>query len=211
MKITCLFLLISLLPTTLILAACASSPEVIAAFPSSQGSYSFSSQSTYVVREAYLSMDVRYVDDAEEEIAGLARDQQGYMTGTSSYWADDRKFSSLSLEIPSSRYSDFRDGLDAIGNVTSEQLSTYTVNPPGYGYEEYTRVSINLSPEERLHVSLPDWRPLHTLQSAFNVFVDIFGVILDILIWIVVVAGPFVLIGWVLVKVAHRLAPRFRK
>jgi hypothetical protein len=41
----------------------------------------------------------------------------------------------------------------------------------------------------------PAWRPARTLQQAFSVFLSIFGFLTDILIWVVVVVGPFLLIG----------------
>jgi hypothetical protein len=47
-------------------------------------------------------------------------------------------------------------------------------------------------------------QPLVTLAKAWDVFLYIFGFILDVLIWVTVVGGPFLLIGWIVLKLIRR-------
>ncbi|MBN2550223.1 MAG: hypothetical protein JXB15_13755 [Anaerolineales bacterium] len=49
------------------------------------------------------------------------------------------------------------------------------------------------------------WNPGRTLRSALGVFLSIFGFLADIIIWLLVVVGPFVLLGWGGMKLARRL------
>ena len=49
------------------------------------------------------------------------------------------------------------------------------------------------------------WDPAVTFRTAFGVFLRIFQLLVDALIWIVVVAGPFVLMGVGLVVVLRRV------
>ena len=67
------------------------------------------------------------------------------------------------------------------------------------GQLPYSHITLHLRP--RL-VSVPPidpiegWDPVRTFQNAFAVFVRIFGFMVDILIWITVVLGPFILVTW---------------
>jgi hypothetical protein len=203
-------LLLTLFSVCLVLAACSQAPELIAAYPVSGTSHQNSPHADPYHYEAVISMDVRDVDDAEESIARLAQDFNGYMTGTSSYWVGEQKYSDLTLELPFNRYNDFRQALDRIGDVTHERLSSYTSYSSG-SWDD-TRVTISLSPNQETPIKLPSgWRPLTTLESAFQVFLTVFGFIVDILIWIVVVAGPFALLAWIIVRIVRRFSPHFRK
>jgi hypothetical protein len=58
-------------------------------------------------------------------------------------------------------------------------------------------ITVHLS--ERSSIKLPefpDWHAASTFAQAFSVAAAIFRFLLDAAIWIVVVIGPFVLIGW---------------
>jgi hypothetical protein len=46
---------------------------------------------------------------------------------------------------------------------------------------------------------------MQTFQRAFGVFVNIFGFLVDIVIWVGVVIGPFLLIGWGIWSAIKRL------
>lgn len=49
------------------------------------------------------------------------------------------------------------------------------------------------------------WDPAATFRAAFGVFLQLFQLLIDALIWIVVVAGPFILMGVGLVAVLRRV------
>lgn len=49
------------------------------------------------------------------------------------------------------------------------------------------------------------WDPAVTFRAAFGVFLRVFQLLVDALIWIVVVAGPFVLMGVGLVVILRRV------
>jgi hypothetical protein len=66
-------------------------------------------------------------------------------------------------------------------------------------YPRYSQITLQLRPAALFHLPSPTappfLHPVQTFRRAFVVFLSIFGFLLDILIWIVVVAGPFLLIA----------------
>jgi len=45
-------------------------------------------------------------------------------------------------------------------------------------------------------LDVTDARPMRTLSAAFGVLVSLLGFLLDVAIWLTVVVGSFVFVGW---------------
>jgi hypothetical protein len=62
----------------------------------------------------------------------------------------------------------------------------------------YSQISLELRPRtlawRGIHIGA--WDPGRTFARALQVSLAIFGFLADILIWLVVVLGPFVLLAW---------------
>ena len=84
-----------------------------------------------------------------------------------------------------------------LGKLSGEWISSELVSPGSGTTDKYSQITIYLHPREtRLpKISLLNFHPLRTIEKAWGVFVSIFGFLLDIFIWVIVVVGPFVLIG----------------
>ena len=56
-------------------------------------------------------------------------------------------------------------------------------------------VTFHPKPSDRPVIAATRWNPVHTPAGAWRVFLTIFGFLVDILIWVMVLVGPFILIG----------------
>jgi hypothetical protein len=110
--------------------------------------------------------------------------------------------------VPVIHFDKVHRALLGLGNLVSERV-TGDLKPPGYGEYEwgtFSHITLHLHPKRRIFpsFSLPDWRPVNTFTKALRVAGAILGFILDILIWVGVVAGPFILAGWALMVIYRR-------
>jgi hypothetical protein len=152
-----------------------------------------------ILYRTYIEVLVSDVDRAAETASYRATVNNGYLVSSDSWYADGRKVISIELAVPTYNFENLRRDLHSLGQVISESLSGQPVYPPPYDYSgEYSQITLQLRPSGYYvppPVMPPAWRPARTLQKAFSVFLSIFGFLTDILIWVVVVAGPFLLIG----------------
>ncbi len=193
-------LVLSLCIVILLLSACspnAATPQRIASYPAEK-SIEAPPASNTLVYNAYLEIEVASSEQAAERAQQMVNDLGGYLAGSHSWDQDGRKFISLDLAVPSARFNDLRRQLYLLGTLTHEKAD----GSPGGG-STYSTITVLLRQKYRSPLPAPQWSPptsprwdpTRTLSEAFNVFMTIFGFLVDILIWIVVVAGPFVLIG----------------
>ena len=149
----------------------------------------------------YIELLVSDVDRAAETAAYWATAYNGYLVSSDSWYADGRKVISMKLAVPTYNFENLRKDLLGLGQVINESLSGQPANPPPYNHPVgYSQITLQLLPAgyylpPPVEPPPPAWRPVRTLQRAFSVFLSIFGFLTDILIWVVVVAGPFLLIG----------------
>ena len=186
-------------------AACsrAGGPEQIAAYPqgTSIARYARSSEQT-LVYNATLDLEVWNVERATERAKEIAFEQDGYLVSAQSWYRDGEKHTNIVLAIPSYQFDRARDDLLRLGHLTGEWISSDLVSHGDAAQDIYAQITIYLQPQELVipEISLPKWRQVRTFERAWSVFVSIFSFLLDVIIWVLVVAGPFALIGWVAVK-----------
>jgi hypothetical protein len=155
-----------------------------------------------LVYRTYIEVLVRDVDRAAETAAYRASVNNGYLVSSDSWYSDGCKVISLELAVPTYNFENLRRDVLGLGQVLTESLSGQPANPPPYDRPvEYSQLTLLLRPAGFSPVVPPPaepppvWHPLWTLQRAYTVFLSIFGFLTDIFIWVVVVAGPFLLIG----------------
>ncbi len=149
-----------------------------------------------ILYRSYIEVLVSDVDRAAETAAYRATANNGYLVSSDSWYADGRKVISMELAVPTYNFENLRQDLLSLGQVVNESLSGQPANPPPYNQPiGYSQITLQLRPAGHYVPPPPAWRPVRTLQQAFSVFLTIFGFLTDILIWVVVVAGPFLLIG----------------
>lgn len=194
-------ILITIVILALSLYACSGSPspQQIAAYPKDAPIAIAPHPSIVIVYRAYLEMIVADVDKAADRGAQFAYDCGGYLAGTQSWYADGRKATTLVLAVPTTNFYSLRQTLLSLGRMVNENITGEPVEPHyGDPWQEYSYITLHLRPAAANLPAFPvsGWDPGRTLQRALSVSVAILGFLADILIWVIVVAGPFVLIGW---------------
>jgi hypothetical protein len=193
----------------LVLAACgpAPNPQIIATFPQAAtprvvATYVPAPPYLMVVYDASLEIEVNDPIAAAETAKRVVYDRGGYVTNAQSWVQDGRAYATLTLMAPVARFDDARRALRDLGTVVNETVSERLIDPgPGYdGWNTYTSITVRLRQPAAFALppapSLPSgWSPLRTFESAFAVTAAIFRVVIDILIWVIVVAGPFVMVA----------------
>jgi hypothetical protein len=188
------------------LAACSGSaaPQLIGSYPKDTGSsptYAPPPENLLVVYNAYLELEVYETDSAARRATQLAYDHGGYLVSSQSWYQNDRKYTTLTLAVPVAQFDAVRQSLLGLGtliaeNVSGDRVSTrYSVD----GWNTFSNITVQLrpSPASIILPALPSfgWNPARTFEQAFGVFASIFTFLVDIVIWVVVIVGPFVLMG----------------
>jgi len=184
-----------------LLAACSNSdgPEQIAAYSREEPIAVYTRPlESVVIYNATLDMEVSNVERAAERAKEIAFEQGGYLVSAQSWYQDGEKHTSVVLAVPAYRFDRARDDLLRLGSLVGEWISSELVSPGSENRDAFSQITIYLHPKESAlpEISLPKWRPVYTFEKAWEVFIAIFGFLLDIIIWVAVVAGPFVLMGW---------------
>ena len=183
----------------LLLTGCAASagPVQVASFPLATPIAKYPPDP--ILYRTYIELLVSDVDHAAETAAYRTSAYNGYLVSSDAWYADGRKVISLELAVPTYNFENLRQELLGLGQVVNESLSGQPVDPPSYSHPvEYSQITLQLRPSGYFvppPIQPPTWRPARTLHQAFSVFLSIFGFLTDILIWVLVVAGPFLLIG----------------
>jgi hypothetical protein len=157
---------------------------------------------------AYLEVQVNDVDRSARRAVELAAGYGGYLVSSQSWSVDNRKVTTLELAVPPTWFDDLRLKLAGLGSKLSEVVQGERAAPPApgridYGYEGIT---LTLRQEGFEWPAAPSagWDPARTFREAWGVFVSIFGFLIDILIWIGVVLGPFIIIGLLILLIVRR-------
>jgi hypothetical protein len=152
-----------------------------------------------LVYDASLDLSVRDVAAAAEGASALASEHGGYVAAEQWWREGDRLHANLSLAVPTPRFDSLRAAVEALGTVEASRVTGDLVPQYGDPWAMYATLTVHLAPAEPL-LRLPElpwtaWRPARTFANAFAVTAAIFAVLLDGLIWLAVVAGPFVALG----------------
>jgi hypothetical protein len=198
----------------LTLCACsgsaASEPEMIASFPvqnSSAPQPINPPQPAQFVYDATLELDVTDLDRAAGRAVDLAYQYSGYLVSSHSWQSGKTSHASLVLAVPAVNFDAAYNALSQLGDLVNQHISGQWVSSrPGDGWEVYSEITLQLNdPDSAWPRLIGGWSPLHTLQSAWNFFVTIFGFLADVVIWLVVVVGPFLILAWLLRLALKRL------
>jgi hypothetical protein len=168
-------------------------------------------RNVFVVYTSDLELSVNSVDTAAIEAGEIAARFGGYLTEANIWSYSNPPQATVTLAIPVAYYQDARKAVSSLGTLTSERLSgDLTI---AYGdaarWTTFTHLTLRLTQAKVIAAprSWPSfgWSPAQTLAQAFGVSAMLFTIVLDIVIWVVVVLGPFVLLGlvirWVLRQV----------
>lgn len=180
---------------TLLATGCAGAPHQIATYPQENTVAVYPSQGGYVYN-ASLEMEVRHPDSTAERAIQLTQDYGGYLSDSQSWWVDGEEQVSLELMVPAINFEALYAEIQRLGDVTSEHVYARW-DGSGDGWSVYSQINLILhgKPTRWPSIYMGNFHPLDTLRQAWSVSMTIFGFLFDVLIWVVVVLGPFVLIG----------------
>ncbi len=191
----------------LALAACSGSatPQLIGSYPKggeSRATYPPPPANLLVVYNAYLELEVSNVDSAADRATQAAYDRGGYLVSSQAWYQGNRKYITLTLAIPVAQFESTKKALLRLGALITENTSGQPVNT-GSGatdWNTFSNITVQLrsTPAAVELPSLPStgWNPAHTFEQAFGIFAAIFTFLIDAVIWVAVVVGPFVLMGY---------------
>jgi hypothetical protein len=192
------------------LAGCASgsAPVQIASYP--KGGEPVPLVGKAIVYEAFFVLEVDNLSRAAWEVSRLAYDCNGYVVSDSAASPEVGGHARLVIAVPSYRYEAARRGLLRIGDLTSER-SLGQAPPSGSSASTFSRLIVDLFPKRVYPYAYKPtgWNPGRTFEQALAVSVAIFRFGVDALIWLLVVAGPFFLMGWGIRRLVKKLnAPK---
>lgn len=186
------------------------SPQLIASYPTVKQIevHPVTPPGLVVVYNANLEIEVQNVGRAAEKARDTAYEYSGYLASSQSWYQDGELHTTLVLAVPVIYFDTVHRALLRLGDLVSERV-TGDLKPPGHGEYEwgtFSHITLHLRPKDTVlpSLSLPDWRPVGTFTRAWRVAGAIFGFLLDVIIWVGVVAGPFILVGWVVVVLVRR-------
>jgi hypothetical protein len=196
-----------LLGLPLLLAGCLwqAPPRAIAAFPQATpatiATYPQVPRDVLLVQHARLEIEVSDAIAAAGRAGQIAAEQGGWLAGGQTWYQGERPYSTVTLAVPVARFDAARRALDELGTVVSEvRTGDFAPDGPGAEWRTYSSFTLVLRPAPRVSLPAlpelpPGWNPLRTLGQAFGVTAAILQFVLDVLIWLLVVGGPFVLAG----------------
>ncbi len=182
------------------LAACsgASNPQLIAAYPSKANPMNPPASDEQFVYDAFMEMEVWNPEAAAERSEERAYDYGGYLVSAQSWTQAGQKHISLVLAVPAPNYEALHQVIQDLGTLQNEHVSGQWVSSRyGSDWSVYSEITVTFHPKSsgRPVIAATGWNPVHTLERAGRVFVTIFSFLVDILIWVTVLVGPFILMG----------------
>ncbi len=200
-----------MLSLTLVLAACSASgatPQLIGAYPKTTSA----PPPPNLVYHSSLTLEVYDPASTADRVIQIAYDYGGYLTNSEMWSVGNDPYFTLTLAVPAAQFSGAREALLKLGTLINETVSsdwTYSGR-----WDEYATatLTVNLRP---IKPALPrpapfnlGWNPVNTFSRAFGVFASLFTFLVDAVIWMAVVLGPFVLMGLGVRAVVQRLRPK---
>jgi hypothetical protein len=201
-----LFLIILIL----LLAGCApGSATMIASYPHpSDVANAPRPQATALNNSSRLSLEVDDVSYATSQAIDLAQSYGGWVVDRYCRGEGAGQVANLILAVPASGAERLRQTLTGLGQVFDQ--TSWSDDAGCSTCSEISYVYLELTPYPPARVDVPpilhdqNWSPAWTFRQAWQVTASIFSFLLDGLIWIAVVAGPFVLIGLSILYLVRR-------
>ena len=153
------------------------------------------------VQSAHFELAVSDVEAAARQVAQLARRHEGYIFTFEA--PKGTGHASVVAQMPVDQFPSFRRALPRLGTVIGERITEVVGGRPVI----YTSVTVTVRSSRGpiAPYRVDGWNPADTFRAAFAVFARLFQAVVDGLIWIAVVAGPFALMLFGLATLVRRL------
>jgi hypothetical protein len=194
------------------LAACsgASQPQLIASYPSKSEPGGQPVAHEQFVYDAFMEMEAWDAEAAAGHAEERAYDYGGYLVSSQSWTQDRQTHIQLVLAVPAPNYEALHQAILDLGTLQSERVSGQWVSSRfNSDWNVYSEITVIFHPksQDRPVIMVTGWNPVHTLERAWRVFVTIFSFLVDILIWVIVLVGPFILMGLGLRVIIRKVRP----
>jgi hypothetical protein len=146
-----------------------------------------------LVYDAYLALDVGDPETEAGEAVRIAQDYGGYLVNSYTGNTNGQAAVTLEFRLPPGSFEAALRSFRGLGIVLRETVSGEWIED-GSGWEPYARIIIFLG-QKRSPFNLGEevgWNPGETLRQALVVSARLVGFFVDLLIWGLVVLGPFV-------------------
>lgn len=163
-----------------------------------------------LVYRAHIELLVSRLEPSAERAARLTQRYQGFIYGRSAWAESGRPAISLDIAVPNENFDALYEDLLELGQTMKISCSTEPLRlDKPRDPNQFALISLHLiAAQANLPIiQPPGWNPLYTLEEALGVSLSILGVLVDILIWVVVVGGPFILIGGLIWWLMRRKNP----
>jgi len=186
------------------------SPQLVASYPAESqiAIYPFTPPNLVVVYNATLTLEVANLDRTVEAVNSLVYKNRGYIASSQSWFQDDAKYTTLVLAVPAIHFNKVHQALSTFGDLVTDYVSG-ELRPAEYDasdWQVFSYITLHLHPKAAFFPNpfYPGWRPAQTFTNAWRIFLSIFGFLVDIIIWVAVVVGPFLFIIWLIAKLIQR-------
>lgn len=185
-------------------AGCAGSegdPALIGAYPAPDHDedYTYVPEVQRIVYTAVLELTVKSVSRSAEKITDLAHSYGGYVNYANVWYEDGAENATVEISVPVRHYGELYERILRLGTLERETVrgELEDVSPRDEDDWLLTTITVHLSERSGfLSRRTSDSRAAATFWQAFEVTATLFGYLFDAAIWVLVVAGPFVLLWW---------------
>jgi hypothetical protein len=144
--------------------------------------------------DVWYSMLVARPDHAAYAVVQAVQASGGYVFEQFDHYEKGERHVVIEANVPTNGLKSFEASLASIGNLTGSSPSAF------HSGEYMTQVRVTLSPKipPASYVEIRGWRPGETFEAALGVLGSILRVLIDFLIWVGVLIGPFFILGYVI-------------
>lgn len=185
-------------------AGCAGSngaPALIGAYPAEDHdeSHPHFSDVQQIVYAAVLEMQVNSVPRTVEKITRLAHDHGGYVEYANTWHEGRTEYATVEVSVPVRGYDALYARISRLGTLERESVRGELEDISWRDQDDWRVTTITAHLSERsgwLSGRTGSTHTASTFWKAFEVTATLFRFLFDAAIWVLVVAGPFVLLGW---------------
>lgn len=180
-----------------------------------------------LIPPAEMSLNIFNTDETALYVNQLTHDHGGYCIVSNTSYQGKYKYATLTLTLPLTRFQDVQQAMQGLGQLSIQSIPNElqrTIQPTR-DWDTFVNLTLHLRPILTEPISnvepqpqpVPDPPPavpveppsraFQTFESAFGVTTGIFAFVLDITIWILVVAGPFIVLTLIIRWIYSRYWP----
>jgi hypothetical protein len=187
------------------LSACAGKdPKRIASYPSNPNEPVRLYPGQPQAQQVSIELEVSNVRTAAADADALAEYYGASRVSSQEWYEADRLHMAVVFAVPSSHFENLYRDLLSLGRPVSGS----GVSMEGSRLRD-SHIAVVFASRDAawpvVRLPLTGWDPAQTVERASRVFLTLFGFLADGLLWIVIVIGPFALVGWGGWAIARRL------